>query len=94
MTIVRPLLADGNLSIIDIKIKRRGGLSPEWEQVWKVYQDHDNSIYPDIAPGQAAWLTFNVPYHGNGGQGDSGVRSGYSRPDPGEDGAIILTYLG
>lgn len=40
------------------------GLGPEWEQLWKVYQEYDNSIYPDIKPGSSAWLTFNVPYHG------------------------------
>lgn len=39
-------------------------LGPEWEQVWKVYQNYDNSVYPDIVPGQSAWLTFNIPYHG------------------------------
>lgn len=39
-------------------------LGPEWEQVWRVHQDYDNSVYPDIAPGKPAWLTFNVPYHG------------------------------
>ena len=39
-------------------------LGPEWEQVWKVYQNYDNSVYPDVAPGESAWLTFNIPYHG------------------------------
>ena len=24
----------------------------------------DNAVYPDIAPGNSAWYTFNRPYHG------------------------------
>lgn len=40
------------------------GLGPEWEQLWKVCQEYNNSIYPDIKPGSSAWLTFNIPYHG------------------------------
>lgn len=31
---------------------------------WKVYQSYDNAVYPDIAPGETAWATFNIPYHG------------------------------
>lgn len=40
------------------------GLGPEWEQLWKVYQEYDNATYPDIKPGSSAWFTFNIPYHG------------------------------
>lgn len=31
---------------------------------WKVCQSYDNAVYPDIAPGNAAWYTFNKPLHG------------------------------
>lgn len=31
---------------------------------WKVYQNYDNAVYPDIAPGNQAWYTFNKPLHG------------------------------
>lgn len=33
-------------------------------QIWECFQAYDNAIYPDITPGQAAWYTFNRPYHG------------------------------
>jgi len=33
-------------------------------QPWKCIQDYDNAVYPDIAPGKAAWGTFHTPYHG------------------------------
>lgn len=33
-------------------------------QIWECFQAYNNAIYPDIAPGQAAWYTFNRPYHG------------------------------
>lgn len=36
----------------------------EWEQIWECYQDYDNAVYPDIAPGLSAWFTFNRPLHG------------------------------
>ena len=32
--------------------------------VWECYQNYDNAVYPDIAPGQSGWYTFNRPYHG------------------------------
>lgn len=31
---------------------------------WVVYQSYDNAVYPDIAPGNQAWYTFNKPLHG------------------------------
>lgn len=31
---------------------------------WKVHQSYDNAVYPDIAPGNTAWYTFNKPLHG------------------------------
>ena len=34
------------------------------DQVWECYQAYDNSTYPDIKPGNAAWYTFNRPMHG------------------------------
>lgn len=33
-------------------------------QTWECYQAYDNAVYPDIAPGNAAWFTFNRPLHG------------------------------
>lgn len=36
----------------------------EWDQTWEVFQDYDNSVYPDIVPGNSAWYTFNRPLHG------------------------------
>lgn len=39
-------------------------LDPEWEQTWECYQAYDNSTYPEIVPGNAAWYTFNRPLHG------------------------------
>lgn len=31
---------------------------------WECFQNYDNAVYPDIVPGNAAWFTFNKPYHG------------------------------
>lgn len=53
-------------------------LYPEWEagkhevgeiynadgQTWECFQAYDNAIYPDIAPENSAWFTFNRPLHG------------------------------
>lgn len=36
----------------------------EWNQTWEVHQDYDNSVYPDVCPGNPAWFTFNRPLHG------------------------------
>lgn len=36
----------------------------EWDQTWEVFQAYDNAVYPDIAPGNSAWYTFNRPLHG------------------------------
>lgn len=33
-------------------------------QTWECYQAYDNAVYPDIAPGNSAWFTFNRPLHG------------------------------
>lgn len=33
-------------------------------QTWECYADHDNAVYPDIAPDNAAWFTFWRPLHG------------------------------
>lgn len=33
-------------------------------QTWECFQAHDNAVYPDIAPGGAAWCTFWRPLHG------------------------------
>lgn len=60
-----PLWKPGNHKTGEVFCTHSGDdLGPEWEQVWQVYQNYDNSVYPDIAPGQSAWLTFNIPYHG------------------------------
>lgn len=53
-------------------------LYPEWEagvhktdeiytvdaDPWVCLAGYDNAVYPDIVPGNAAWHTFNKPYHG------------------------------
>lgn len=53
-------------------------LYPEWEpgvhkadevfllggDPWEVLAGYDNATHPDIAPGETAWATFNIPYHG------------------------------
>jgi len=33
-------------------------------QTWECFQAHDNSVYPDIKPNNAAWFTFWRPLHG------------------------------
>ena len=57
---------------------RASALYPDWaagahavgescnalSQTWECYQAHDNAVYPDIAPGNAAWYTFWRPLHG------------------------------
>lgn len=37
---------------------------PEWDQTWECFQNYDNSVYKDIAPGDPSWYTFNRPLHG------------------------------
>ena len=32
--------------------------------IWECFQNYDNAVNPDIVPGNAAWFTFNKPYHG------------------------------
>ena len=32
-------------------------------QVWECIQGYDSTVYPDIAPGAAAWGTFHRPLH-------------------------------
>lgn len=60
-----PLWKPGNHKTGEVFCTHAGeGLGPEWEHVWRVYQDYDNNVYPDIKPGSSAWLTFNIPYHG------------------------------
>lgn len=50
--------------------------------------------YPDGGVGGYGNKNKPTQKYGNGGQGGPGVRSGSSNPYPGEDGAVILTYLG
>ena len=33
-------------------------------QTWECFQAHDNAVYPDINPDNAAWYTFWRPLHG------------------------------
>lgn len=46
----------GNYSVGDIR--NANG------QTWECIQAHDNAVYPDIAPDNAAWYTFWKPLHG------------------------------
>lgn len=62
----------------DDKRIRASGLYDDWSagthtvgqiynaggQTWECYQAYDNATHPDIAPGNAAWFTFNRPLHG------------------------------
>lgn len=55
----------GNHTVGEILNTHAGnGLGSEWEQTWECFQAYDNSVYPDIVPGNAAWYTFNRPLHG------------------------------
>ena len=55
----------GNHTVGEIFNTHAGdGLGSEWEQTWECFQAYDNSVYPDIVPGNAAWYTFNRPLHG------------------------------
>ena len=55
----------GSYQVGDVYNTHSGGeLGPEWEQTWECFQAYDNATYPDIAPGQSAWYTFNRPLHG------------------------------
>lgn len=62
----------------DDKRIRASGLYEKWQagaydvgdirnaegQTWECFNDHDNAVYPDIKPGNAAWFTFWRPLHG------------------------------
>lgn len=62
----------------DDKRLRASGLYPEWTpgdhpkgeicnaggQTWECFAPYDNTVYPDIRPGEASWYTFNRPLHG------------------------------
>ena len=74
---VRLLLAGKQPETAD-EIIQCTALYPEWEpgvhtagevflldgDPWKVLAGYDNAEHPDIAPGETAWATFNIPYHG------------------------------
>lgn len=74
---VKLLMADQKPTTAD-EIIKSSALWDEWEagkhtvdeiftvggDPWKVYQSYDNAVYPDIAPGNQAWYTFNKPLHG------------------------------
>lgn len=65
-------------SLDDETLLQCSGLADDWvagkhtngeiynveNQTWECYQDYDNSVYPDIAPGSMSWYTFNRPLHG------------------------------
>lgn len=72
------LLMQGKSPETDDEKIQVGALWPEWEagnhtagevfmvagEPWEVFQSYDNAVYPDIAPGNSAWFTFNRPLHG------------------------------
>lgn len=74
---VRLLMAGKQPTTAD-EIIMCSALYPEWEagvhktgeiflldgDPWKVLAAYDNATHPDIAPGETAWATFNIPYHG------------------------------
>lgn len=56
ISVLYPDWASGSHAVGDIYIADA--------QTWECYQAYDNSVYPDIRPGQTAWYTFNRPLHG------------------------------
>lgn len=74
---VRLLMAGKQPEMAD-EVIMCSALYPEWEagvhktdeiflldgDPWKVRAAYDNATHPDIAPGETAWATFNIPYHG------------------------------
>ena len=72
------LAMEGGSIDTDDKRIRASGLYRDWTagaytpgdirnakgQTWECYAAHDNAIYPDIKPGNAAWYTFWRPLHG------------------------------
>lgn len=72
------LAMEGGTIDTDDKRIRASGLYREWVagayspadirnangQTWECYQAHDNAVYPDIHPDNAAWFTFWRPLHG------------------------------
>lgn len=75
--VARQALTGATISTDDQRI-RASGLYDLWEagayqkgairnaegQTWECFQAHDNAVYPDIKPGNAAWFTFWRPLHG------------------------------
>lgn len=53
----------GSFTVGDIRNTRKE--DGAMEQTWECYQAHDNAVYPDIVPGNAAWFTFWRPLHGH-----------------------------
>lgn len=63
--------------VVDNDRLAAGALYPKWlegqhaagdiytarGQVWECIQGYDNTVYPDIVPGSAAWGTFHRPLH-------------------------------
>ena len=74
---VRLLMAGKQPEMAD-EVIMCSALYPEWEagvhktdeiflldgDPWKVLAAYDNATHPEIAPGETAWATFNIPYHG------------------------------
>lgn len=55
----------GNHSVGEKYVTHSGdGLDQQWDQIWEVIQAYDNSVYPDIIPGNDSWFTFHKPSHG------------------------------
>lgn len=66
------------ISLDDTSKLQFSGLYEKWElgkysagdirnyagQTWECFQNHDNSVYPDIRPDNPAWYTFWRPLHG------------------------------
>lgn len=75
---MRAMFAQQAADMDDDTIIRCSGLADEWQpgdhktgdiynaddQTWECYQPYDNSVYPDVKPGNPAWYTFNRPLHG------------------------------
>ena len=76
---MRSMFATQVADMDDDTIIQCSGLADDWkpgnhksgevynagDQTWECYQDYDNSVYPEVKPGNPSWYTFNRPLHGN-----------------------------
>ena len=78
VVMMRSMFATQVATMDDDTIIQCSGLADEWkpgnhtvgdiynagDQTWECYQAYDNSVYPEVKPGNPSWYTFNRPLHG------------------------------